>query len=111
MTFDSAGPGLSLSDNYQVQSISVCGRPWNFDFQNKAYYVEARLTGNSIAAFTATGIQMIQFDNFTRPAVLDLQKCARIAKEIERLEKLPQTKAISQSILALEAELQRLGCS
>jgi len=111
LTFDSAGAGLSLSDNYQVQSISVCGRPWNFDFQNKSYYIEATLTGNNISPITAAGIQMIEIDNFTRPAVVDFTQCARIARQIERLEKLPQTKAISQSILALEAELQRLGCS
>jgi hypothetical protein len=111
MTFDSTAPGLSLSDNYQVQSISVCGRPWTFDFQNKAYYIEATLSGNTIAALTAAGIQMIQIDNFTRPAVVDLKQCAKIAAEIERLEKLPQTKAISLRILVLEAESQRLGCS
>jgi len=111
LTFDSAGPGLSLSDNYQVQSISVCGRPWNFDFQKKAYYIEATLTGNTIAALTAAGIQMIQIDNVTRPAVVDSIQCAKIATEIERLEKLPQTKAISLRILGLEAESQRLGCS
>lgn len=111
LTFDSAGPGLSLSDNYQVQSISVCGRPWNFDFQNKAYYIEATLTGSSIAAITAAGIQMIEIDNFTRPAVVDQSQCARIAREIERLEKLPQSKAISLRILGLEAESARLGCS
>jgi len=109
LTFDSARPGLSLSDNYQVQSISVCGRPWNFDFQNKAYYIEARLTVNSIV-ISAAGIQMIQFDNFTRPAV-ENPRCAQIAREIERLEKLPQSKAIAQRILTLEAESARLGCS
>ena len=54
---------------------------------------------------------MIQIDNFTRPAVVDRIQCAKIATEIERLEKLPQTKAISLRILALEAESQRLGCS
>lgn len=111
LTFDSAGPGLSLSDNYQVQSISVCGRPWTFDFQNKAYYIEATLRGNTIAALTAAGIQMIQIDNFTRPAVVDSVQCAKIATEIERLEKLMPTKAITLRILALEAESQRLGCS
>ena len=110
LMFDSAGPGLSLSDNYQVQSISVCGRPWTFDFQNKAYYIEATLSGNTIAALTAAGIQMIQIDNFTRPAVVDQTLCAKIAAEIERLEKLPQSKAISLRILALEAEQARLGC-
>ena len=111
LTFDSAAPGLSLSDNYQVQSVSVCGRPWTFDFQNKAYYIEATLSGNTIAALTAAGIQMIQIDNFTRPAVVDQTLCAKIAAEIERLEKLPQSKAISLRILALEAESLRLGCS
>ena len=111
MTFDSSGPGLSLSDNYQVQSISVCGRPWNFDFQNKAYYIEATLTSNSIVATTAAGIQMIEIDNFTRPAVIDQNRCAKIAREIERLDKLPQSKAISLRILGLEAESARLGCS
>jgi hypothetical protein len=110
LTFDSAAPNLPRSDNYQVQSISVCGRPWNFDFENKAYYIESTLTGNSIAAITAAGIQMIQFDNFTRPGVVDNTRCARIAKDIERLEKLPQSKAVSLRILALEAESARLGC-
>lgn len=85
LTFDSAGPGLSLSDNYQVQSISVCGRPWNFDFQNKAYYIEATLTTNTIV-ISAAGIQMIQIDNFTRPAVIDSNQCARLAAQIHSLE-------------------------
>ena len=66
LTFDSADPNLPRSDNYQVQSVSVCGRPWNFDFQKKAYYIEATLTSSSIAAISAAGIQVIQIDNFTR---------------------------------------------
>jgi hypothetical protein len=66
LTFDSADPILPRSDNYQVQSISACGRPWNFDFENKAYYIEATLTTSVLASFSAAGIQMIQFDNFTR---------------------------------------------
>ena len=66
LTFDSADPNLPRSDNYQAQSVSVCGRPWNFDFQNKAYYIEATLTSSGIAAISAAGIQMIQIDNFTR---------------------------------------------
>jgi hypothetical protein len=66
LMFDSAAPNLSRSDDYQVQSVSVCGRPWNFDFQRKAYYIEATLTASSIAAGSAAGIQMIQIDNFTR---------------------------------------------
>lgn len=67
MTFDSSDPNLPRSANYQVQSIFVCGRPWNFDFEKKAYYIEATLTASSIAALSAAGIQMIQIDNFTRP--------------------------------------------
>ena len=67
LTFDSAAPNLPRSDNYQVQSVSVCGRPWNFDFERKAYYIEATLTARNIAAVSAAGIQMIQIDNFTRP--------------------------------------------
>lgn len=113
LTFDSAGPGLSLSDNYQVQSISVCGRPWNFDFQNKAYYIEATLTGSSIAATTAAGIQMIQIDNFTRPAVanpVSPNQCARLAVRLAALKRRPKTLAILQQILRVEAELERLGC-
>ena len=66
LTFDSAGPNLTRSDKYQVQSISVCGRPWNFDFKRKAYYIEATLTAGNIVAGSAAGIQMIQIDNFTR---------------------------------------------
>ncbi|HEY0430829.1 MAG TPA: hypothetical protein VGC61_03395 [Pyrinomonadaceae bacterium] len=66
LTFDSSSPSLPRSDNYQVQAVSVCGRPWNFDFENKAYYIEATLTGSSIAVNSAAGIQMIQIDNFTR---------------------------------------------
>ena len=66
LTFDSTGPNLTRSDDYQVQSVFVCGRPWNFDFKRKAYYIEATLTAGSIAAGSAAGIQMIQIDNFTR---------------------------------------------
>ena len=66
LTFDSASPNLPRSDNYQVQFVSACGRPWNFDFERKAYYIEATLTASTIAAGSAAGIQMIQFDNFTR---------------------------------------------
>ena len=66
LTFDSTGPNLTRSNDYQVQSVFVCGRPWNFDFKHKAYYIEATLTAGSIAASSAAGIQMIQIDNFTR---------------------------------------------
>lgn len=117
LTFDSSGPGLSLSDNYQVQSISVCGRPWNFDFENKAYYIEATLTGNSIAAITAAGIQMIQFDNFTRAFVVDPNQCATLAAQIDSLEEslrderdINERKRILIAIGQLRARSRRLGC-
>ena len=67
LTFDSTDPNFPHADNYQVQSVSACGRPWTFDFERKAYYIEATLTTSTIAARSAAGIQMIQFDNFTRP--------------------------------------------
>lgn len=117
LTFDSAGPGLPLSNNYQVQSVSVCGRPWAFDFQNKAYYIEATLTGSSIVAFTAAGIQMIQIDNFTRPAVVNADQCALLADQIRSNEQdlELETDRIEQRKLRiligqLRARSQRLGC-
>lgn len=65
LTFDSRRFGLS--NNYQVQAASVCGRPWTFDFERKAYYIEATLTSSSIAATSAAGIQIIKIDNFVSP--------------------------------------------
>lgn len=114
LTFDSAGPGLSLSNNYQVQSISVCGRPWNFDFQNKAYYIEATLTINSIG-IAAAGIQMIQIDNFTRPdpcaALVERVREAQTAvdniqREIKTLQRQLQTGPGSKS--EITAEIKRI---
>jgi hypothetical protein len=117
LTFDSRGPGLSPSDDYQVQSISVCGRPWNFDFQNNAYYIEATLTGGGISALTAAGIQMIQIDNFTRPAVVNPNQCADLAEQIEsRQDELAgetdinERKKILRAIGQLKDRLRQLGC-
>ena len=117
LTFDSRGPGLPLSNNYQVQSVSVCGRPWTFDFQNKAYYIEATLTGSSIVAFTAAGIQMIQIDNFTRPAVVDANQCAKLAEDIASNEEelrretdVNKKKQILVVLGQLRIRSRRLGC-
>jgi hypothetical protein len=63
LTFDSRA--FPLSNNYQVQSSGLCGRPWTFDFERKAYYIEATLTSSSF--FSAAGIQIIQIDNFVSP--------------------------------------------
>jgi hypothetical protein len=65
LTFDSKV--FPLSNNYQVQSAGVCGRPWTFDFERKAYYIEATLTNSSFALTSAAGIQIIQIDNFVSP--------------------------------------------
>lgn len=65
LTFDSKA--FPLSNNYQVQSAGVCGRPWTFDFERKAYYIEATLTSSGLAALSAAGIQIIQIDNFVSP--------------------------------------------
>lgn len=65
LTFDSRTFGLS--NNYQVQSASICGRPWTFDFERKAYYIEATLTNSSLLAGSAAGVQTITIDNFVSP--------------------------------------------
>ena len=65
LTFDSTSFGRSNS--YQEHAASVCGRPWTFDFERKAYYIEATLTTSSIAANSAAGIQIIKIDNFVSP--------------------------------------------
>ena len=66
LTFDSNAPGLPHPDASRVQAAAVCGRPWTFDFENKAYYVEGTLTTSSILAGSAAGIQVIQIDNTIR---------------------------------------------
>jgi hypothetical protein len=116
ITFDSAAPNLPRSDNYHVQSISVCGRPWNFDFETKAYYIEATLTGSSIFS-TPAGIQMIQIDNFTRPAEVDLKECTELAKKIASGEEdaasetdIIKKKQILAAVGQLRTRSQRLGC-
>lgn len=64
LNFDSSA--FSTSNNYQVQSVAECGpqvprQP--FDFQNKAYYVEARLTISGLVAGSAAGVQVIKVAN------------------------------------------------
>lgn len=66
MTFDSTGPGLSRSDKYQVGFERACGRqPFVFDFERKAYYIEATLTtaASSVPISSAAGIQTITIEN------------------------------------------------
>jgi hypothetical protein len=51
------------ADRYQVKSgPSSCGPDFLFDFKRKAYYIEATLTGSSIAIGSAAGIQMIKIE-------------------------------------------------
>jgi hypothetical protein len=61
LTFNSNG--FATANGYHVQAAGECGPLWRFDFKHKAYYIEATLTGNRIAAVGASGIQMIKIDN------------------------------------------------
>lgn len=59
LSFDSKD--FSREATYQVQQASQCTPPalWTFDFDRKAYYVEATLTHSTFVA-GAVGIQMIK---------------------------------------------------
>lgn len=66
LSFDSSA--FANSNNYQVQSVGECGpqvprQP--FDFLNKAYYVEARLTIGGLVAGSAAGVQVIKVANIS----------------------------------------------
>jgi hypothetical protein len=57
VTFDSNT--VTPANGYRVQSITACGGS-GFDFRRKAYYVEARLTHNTLVVGSAAGIQIIK---------------------------------------------------
>lgn len=64
LSFDSRA--FTSASGYQVQSVGLCGpgtprQP--FDFEKKAYYIEARLTTSAILAGSAAGIQIIKVAN------------------------------------------------
>jgi hypothetical protein len=59
VTFDSNSPAFKPANNYQVQSVGKCEGP-ALDFVHKAYYVEVTLTGSTIAAGSAAGVQIIK---------------------------------------------------
>jgi hypothetical protein len=66
LSFDSKV--FSSGSQYQVQSVAQCGpgtprQP--FDFENKAYYVEARLTTGAFTAGDAAGIQIVKVANIS----------------------------------------------
>ena len=63
LTFDSNDPIFVPANRYQVGSKAECNPRWHFDFKNKAYYVEATLTGSAISFGAASGIQIIKIDN------------------------------------------------
>lgn len=66
LVFDSRLFGTS--DNYQRQSSNQCGANWRFDFESKAYYIEAKLiTSGSIINTSAAGIQMIKIETVLLP--------------------------------------------
>ena len=66
LSFDSSA--FANSNKYQVQSVGECGpqvRRQPFDFQNKAYYVETRLTIGGLVAGSAAGVQVIKVANIS----------------------------------------------
>jgi hypothetical protein len=59
LTFDSNGSPAGTG--YQTDSIQPRCAGWNFDFQHKAYYIEATLTTKNVPTVgNAAGIQMIK---------------------------------------------------
>jgi hypothetical protein len=53
----------TTTDKYEVQFGEInLGPDFSFDFVKKAYYIEATLTGSSIAAGSAAGIQIIKIE-------------------------------------------------
>lgn len=64
LSFDSKS--FASASGYQVQAVGQCGPstpPQPFDFEKKAYYVEAKLTINATQAGSAAGIQIIKVAN------------------------------------------------
>lgn len=64
LSFDSRA--FTSASGYQVQSVGQCGpgtprQP--FDFENKAYYIEAKLTTSALLGGSAAGIQIIKVAN------------------------------------------------
>jgi hypothetical protein len=62
LTIDSAvsSPGKGYRTDF---GAPACDARWRFDFKKKAFYIEARLTTNSLAAVgSVAGIQMIKID-------------------------------------------------
>jgi hypothetical protein len=64
LKFDSSA--FAEDNHYQVQQAGQCTPPalWRFDFEKKAYYVEATLTHNSLV-ISGAGIQMIKLAYIT----------------------------------------------
>jgi hypothetical protein len=66
LSFDSRAFASAIG--YQVQSVAQCGPSiprHPFDFENKAYYVEAKLTTSAIVGGIAAGIQIIKVANIS----------------------------------------------
>jgi hypothetical protein len=65
MTFDSNK--FSALDGYQTQTVTNCehtGREPPFDFETKAYYVEATLATNTMLPGNVAGIQIIKISRY-----------------------------------------------
>jgi hypothetical protein len=65
LKFDSSA--FSEDNHYQVQQVGQCTPPalWHFDFEKKAYYIEATLTHSSLVGVSGAGIQMIKLAYIT----------------------------------------------
>jgi hypothetical protein len=61
LTFDSDAPDVHVLSGYHTHEVFDCsGRGEPFDFEGKAYYIEATLTANSFVAGSVAGIEIIQ---------------------------------------------------
>jgi hypothetical protein len=62
LTFDSDDPGVPVLSGYHMYDVCDDGRAQQFDFVQKAYYIEATLATSSIEVSSAAGIEAIQLN-------------------------------------------------
>jgi hypothetical protein len=61
LTFDSDAPDVHVLSGYHTHEVFDCsGRGEPFDFERKAYYIEATLTASSFVTGSVAGIEIIQ---------------------------------------------------
>ena len=62
MTFDSDDPNVPVLSGYHMYDVCDDNRKQQFDFVQKAYYVEATLTTSAFVTPSAAGIEAIQLN-------------------------------------------------